>query len=151
VSIFGTTPTQPGDTVRPKDAERVLAGHLLQELRHQTQTSTERNARLASQVVNGVLEAGTFVLDAAGRLDRSYHVAIGSVVVVNTTGAIVTVSAGGSTGGAAPTSGDGVHLVPIGQTLTVPLAARQFTLYGTPGASVTLHAWTGLQPYGIIH
>jgi hypothetical protein len=148
VSIFKMEPAQPGDVIAPSQAERILAGQLLQEQRILNQTTTERAARLQSQVVNGVLEAGTWVLDASGQLTKHYHATIGSVVVTNVTGAQIVVTAG-SAGPSAPASGDGVHLVPAGVIMTLPIAARDLTIYGTVGGLISLQCWTGLQPYGV--
>lgn len=150
MTILGKVPAQPGDRINPKDAERILAGALLQELRDLNQTTTARQARLQSQVVNGVLEAGTQVLDSSGQFTRSYHAAIGALVVTNATGALLTVVSTAGAGPTAPTAGNGVHLVPSGLVMTIPIDNRGFTLYGLAGQPISFQAWTGLQPFGVV-
>lgn len=149
MSIFGQQSAQPGDVVNPRDAQRILAGQLLQEMRHANQTTTERAARLASQMVNGVLEAGTVIIGADGTLAKSYHVAIGSVVVTNTTGAQLVVSSA-APGGTPPTSGNGVHLVPAGLVMTLPIGSRNLTFFGAAGSTFSIQVWNGLQAYGVV-
>jgi hypothetical protein len=149
VSIFKADPAQPGDTVNPRQAERILAGQLLAAQRELNDTTTQRAARLQSQVVNGVLEAGTWALDSTGQLTRTYHAAIGSIVITNLTGATLIV-ASASPGPSAPATGDGVHQIPANLVMTLPIASRQLTIYGTAAALVGLQVWTGLQPYGVL-
>jgi hypothetical protein len=154
MTILGTKPPAVSDSVRPKDAERILAGELLAELRHMNATATEHQARLQSQVVNGVLEAGTYVLDftngaGLGVYSKSYHSAIGAMVVTNATGAVMTLSSAAPLGQAAPVTGQGTHIIPSNSVMTVPIGSHAFTLYGAGTGTFSIQVWTGLQPYGI--
>jgi len=124
-----------------------IAREQLNELRIGNQTQTARAARLASQVTNGCLDAFTAVLDASGQLSRAYHVAIGSIVITNNTAALVTITSS-APGPSAPASGQGVHIIPAGLVMTVPIDSRAFTVYGVVAGQVALQVWTGLQPYG---
>lgn len=154
MTILSAKPSQVTDSVRPKDAERILAGELLAELRHMNATATEHQARLQSQVVNGVLEAGTYLLDFSngvgnGVFTRSYHSAIGSIVVTNATGQVMILSSAAPLGVGAPTIGQGTHIVPSNAVMTYPIGSHAFTLYGAGTLNFSVQVWTGLQPYGI--
>jgi hypothetical protein len=132
-----------------KDAEREVLASLVEELRYLHGTQTEMIAHLRSQAVNGVLEVATLALDSTGALARSYNTAAGSVLVVNTTPAAITVQSGGQSGSTAPPTGRGVSIIPAATSLPVPIGAHSFTIYGTPGAIVSFQVFTGLQAFGI--
>jgi len=129
-------------------AEAALAEQMLAELQHLRQTTTEMAAHLRSQAVNGVLEVATLAFDAQGVITRSYQVACGSLVVINSSAASVTVQSGGPTGSGAPATGRGVVIVPASSFLSVPIAAHSFTLWGTATNVISFQAFTGMQPYG---
>lgn len=139
----------PAARMRKGDAERLLVAQLVESLQYQNATMSDRYARLASQVVNGVLEAGTAQLDTSGTITRDYQTTIGCLVVTNVTGATIVVSAD-SPGPSAPTIGVGVHQIPNGAIMTVPIGRHQFTIYGAPAGLVSFQAWTGLQPLGVL-
>jgi len=134
---FPQTLSRPG-----KGADRVLQAEMLAEFRHYAQTSTEFMERLAGQTINNVLEIFSGVFDATGQISRDYSVAAGSITVNNlgVAGHRITVSTS-TPGGGAPT-GTGTYLVDGATSRTVPLAARQFTLYGTAGDAFAFAVFT---------
>jgi hypothetical protein len=122
--------------------ERELTSQLLDQLRHQAQTTTEFAARLAGQLVNDTLEVWTGVIPAEGYITRSYHVTAGSIEVSNWGTAInfMTAHTGGPAG-AVPT-GTGSYAIAGGASRTVALASREFTIWGTAGDRVSFQVFT---------
>jgi hypothetical protein len=138
-----------GAPVRPRHAEKILAGELLHELRTSHQLQTEHWAKATSQIVNGCLEAGSQKLDASGSYALTFKTVIGSFVITNLTGAAIVVSAG-RPGPSAPTIGNGVHNIPANFQTTVPIGDQSLTVWGPAAGLISYQAWTGLQPYGVI-
>jgi len=126
---------------------RTLVAEMLQEIRLLRQTTTEEAGKLRGQLVNNVLEVGTYTIAADGILARSYNVPCGSVAVINLGTAEVTVTSS-PPGPAAPAGGAGVTIVPASSWLSVPIGTRNITIYGTVGARVGLQAFTGMQAGG---
>lgn len=137
MTIYPPTFSRPG-----KGADKVLQAELLAELRHHAQTSTQFLERLAGQAVNSVLEVFSGVFDATGQVSRDYAVAAGAITVNNLgiVGHRITVST--ATPGAVAPTGTGTYLVDGTTSRTVPLAARQFTLYGTAGDAYAFAVFT---------
>lgn len=134
-----------------READRAAITELLDAVRGAAMAMTETAGLLASQIQNSVLEVKTRAFDANGLISRrgQFKVAVGSVTVTNLSPTHeVTISATDTTtDNAAPTEGVGVYRIPAGQTVTVGLASRTFTLYGTPGEYVSWQAWTaGARP-----
>ena len=132
-----------------KDAEREVLASLVEELRYIHGTQTELVAHLRSQAVNGVLETAALPLGADGWLSRTYNTAVGSIVVVNSTAATLTVVSGGQTGSGVPTGGRGMQIIPASGILAVPIAAHSFSLFGTANAVISFQVFTGMQAFGI--
>lgn len=126
---------------------RQLVAEMLGELRLMRLTMTEEAAKIRGQILNDVLEVGTFLLDAEGQLTRAYNTPIGSVAVVNLSDADVTVTSSPPTS-SAPPIGRGIQVIPAGAWFSVPIAARHFTLYGAPGGRVSIQVFTGMQASG---
>ncbi len=122
--------------------ERRLTALLLEQLQHQAQTTTEFAAQLAGQAINDTLEVFTGVFDATGQFTREYGVAAGSIEVSNwgVAANFVTLTSGGP--GSAVPVGTGCYVIAGGQSRTVALASRQFTLYGTAGDKFSLQVFT---------
>lgn len=124
-------------------AQNALAAEELELLRHLMQANTELIARLAGQEINDVLQVGTYQFDASATpITFNWHVASGSVCVDNTSTHPITVTSYGPGGAGAPTTGQGVTVVPAGARRTVPTASRQVTLYGTANDSFSFQAYT---------
>lgn len=132
---------------RADNSIRTLVAEMLQELRLLRATTTEEAGKLRGQLLNDVLEVGTYVIGADGTLSRSYNVPCGSVAVINlsTSEMAVTSSAPGPS---APAGGVGVTIVPAGSWLSVPIGSRNVTIYGAVGARLSLQAFTGMQAGG---
>ena len=136
-TILGTTPVPvdglPTGAPRGRDAERILAGELLQAFRAFQQTMTEFVERIGGRITNHVLEVRSVAFDAnATPIRLSYGTPAGAIVVRAPAHA-VTIATGAQSGTAAPTVGLGVWTVPANSVDTVPMAAREITLYGTAG------------------
>ncbi|GAA4699753.1 hypothetical protein [Phytohabitans rumicis] len=142
-TILGTPPAEPGPARKPRrgDAERILAGELLDAFRASAQTHTEFMARLHGMVVNDVLAVETVALDADGRIFRQWHVAAGAAEICNLSTEEVTVTASGPASGP-PTGGVGVSVVPAGAIRIVNLGSRQMTIYGTATDRVSFQVVT---------
>jgi hypothetical protein len=136
-------------------AEDIRHQQLLAAIGQLVDASTALMAKLALRpAVNGVLDVGTYKLEAAGGgasfgiLHRSYGVAAGSLIVSNPGSGAVTV-APGAPGPTIPTQGRGVFVCPAASVISVPMASEAFTLYGTTADSIGLQAFTGMQAYGV--
>lgn len=153
MNILGTTPAQaqPGaHRFRGRDAERILAGELLEAFRAHAQTSTEFMERLAGRLVNHVLLVETAVFDAtATPIYRSFKAAAGAIEVSNRGANDITVSAAGPSS-SAPPSGVGVYVVAAGTTRVVALASRQVTLYGTAADKLSFQVFTAGPHPGVV-
>lgn len=149
-STVDTTKTVPAAKVlSPKDAEALMWAEMLQAVRDVSTSATELTARIGrGGTLNGVLDVFLGELDVDGQLVRSYPVVVGSVVVVNhddTAPMLVTSQPEHSS---APNPGRGVQRVDPGQRLPVPIGTRTLSIWGTPGAQVSVQVYTGLQPIG---
>lgn len=132
---------------KAREVEQALGAELLEQLRHQAQTQTQFLERLMGQTVNHCLEVFSTTFDSTGVITREYGVSAGGIYVRNFGAAanLVTVSSAGP-GSAAP-SGTGTFIVAGGTSETVPLASRQFTLYGTAADRVAFIVFTAaVQP-----
>jgi hypothetical protein len=127
--------------------ERRLTAELLEQIRHDFQTQTQFAAQLAGQAINDTLEVFTGVFDATGQFTREYGVAAGSIEVSNwgVAANFITVTSGAAAG-SAPV-GTGSYVVAGGQSRTIALASRVFTLYGTAGDKFSVQVFTaGVRP-----
>lgn len=147
MGILGTTPAPadglPADAPRGRQAERVLAGEMLQELRTLQATMTSFVAKLSGRITNNVLESGTRTFPAAGVITRDWGSVCGAVEVANLGAHTVTVAAGSANSTTAPTDGPGVFPVPAGAVRLVNVAAREVSFYGTSGEQISIQAFAG--------
>ncbi len=123
------------------EAQRLINGDMVEQLRHLNDAMTELAERYASQVVNHVLEVGTYTFGAAGVITRSWHLRAGCIEIDNPGTHTVTVLAGGDTG-SVPTAGIGMYIVPAGGHRVIALASARVALYGTSGDTISLQAFT---------
>jgi hypothetical protein len=114
--------------------------------RRMARSLTELTARFTEgDVINGVLEVGTFTLPASGELYKSFDwpVAAGCVEIGNLSAANMTVQAAGvSADGTAPGTGRGVYVLPAGACRVINLASHVVTVYGAASAQFTIQAST---------
>lgn len=142
--VLGTrAPTDdlPPGAPRGKEAERLLAAELLQELRAIRAHMTDTNERRVGGVVNHVLEVRTATFPTSGYLTYSWSVPAGCIEVNNMGTGTVTVESGGPSS-YVPAAGQGVYPVPAGTIQPVSLASQRVTLWGTSGETVAFHAFT---------
>lgn len=92
-----------------------------------------------------VLAVETWQFDPAGIITRSWHVPYAAVAVDNHSTQPITATSG-PPAASAPSSGQGVAVLPGSSAAVCELAGRTLTLYGTPGDSVTLQVFTDTQP-----
>lgn len=95
---------------------------------------------IRGQVINGVLFAGTVLLDGNGMFTLDFEVPFGSVAIGNNSSATVGFQNEGPQT-SAPSSGVGVFTVGAGRDATIPIAGRALTLYGPAGGSVQLSVY----------
>jgi hypothetical protein len=110
-----------------------LTQEVLTELRAIAATSTEIQARLAGNVINDILEAGTALIGADGTWFTDWRVSAGALWIYNLGTHTMTLVAGSPSAAGAPTTGKGVFSAPAGKQFTVPFLARAMTVYGTAG------------------
>ena len=138
------------------EAERQLAAETLSALRDFARQHSEFMARIGGLIFNDTLEQWSGVFPdlgggagSASFITRSYGVAAGSlrysgIPVVAT--ATVTISSGGPSPSGVP-NGTGCHKVLANQVVTVPLASREWTVYGAAGDVVNVAVFTkGVDP-----
>jgi hypothetical protein len=120
---------------------RALVAGLMQKLDYTNQHVSEISERLASGVVNHVLQAGTWQLDTTGQYSVSWGATCGCVDIYNfsadTTMVIVP-----NQSGIVPTAGVGVHRIPFGVRRTVNINARSITVFGKAGDLAGIQAFT---------
>jgi hypothetical protein len=104
---------------------------------------TEAAASIRGHMLNNILSTETVQIPASGVLNRDYSVAFGSVAVGNPSAANVTLAT--EQGGNVPTNGIGVMIVRPNIFAVHNIAARQFSVYGTPGATVYLCVYAAAQ------
>lgn len=142
--VLGTrAPTDdlPPGAPRGKEAERLLAAELLQELRAIRAHLTQTNESKVGGIVNHVLEVRTRVFPTEGFLRYSFKIPCGCIEVNNLGTGNVTVETGGGSS-YVPVTGTGVYVVPAGTIQPVNVAATQVTLWGTAGEYVSIQAFT---------
>lgn len=154
---YGPVPAAPIDTTRevpaaarlsPRDAERLMQAELIAAVRSLTESSTEIASRIGRRgATNGVLDVFLDTIGASTYITRDYPVTVGSLVVTNHGATAITVMSG-PPGPAAPASGRGVQRIETLARLIVPIADRTFTIWGAAAVTVSVQAFTGLQPYG---
>lgn len=139
MSVLGNT-----EPVTGRNAERLLAGEILQEIRAVRVQFTALSAELSGRVTNDVLLVETITFDTSGYAARQFRAAAGAVSVEVSGINPVTVTPTGATGGGAPTSGVGVYVIPkAAGRRTVPLGSHQLTLYGTAGDTISIVVFAG--------
>lgn len=128
---------------RGTDSEaEVLLTAALQQLSYDIAHLTETSEKLATGVVNHVLEAGTRLVDSTGAgITLAFQATVGSLLVRNPSTSTITVAAGQGAG-VRPSVGPGVHDVEGRTWRIVPINARYCTIYGTAGQRVGYEAYT---------
>lgn len=139
-------PAPPAARIKPKDAERLMQAELLQALTALSESSTQLAATVRALTPNGVLDVFYDVFGADGYLYRTYPVPVGSIAVVNHGAAAVTYTSEAPTTGA-PYRGRGTQKIEGKSALTIPVAGRAFTLWGTAGEAVSVQVFVSLQPF----
>ncbi len=122
-------------------SDKAVVADIMSAFQAWQQTQTEYMARMAGQIINGVLLVETFVIPTAGYVAREWSVAAGAALVENHAETEVVSSSSGPSGDV-PTSGVGVVIVPAQSARSHCLASRQLTIYGDPGARVTVQVVT---------
>lgn len=125
---------------------KALISALAQQIEYANEHTSVIAERLASGVVNNVLQVGTFTLDTTGQFNLSWQTTCGCVEIFNHSAAnLMTVVAGAS--GIAPVGGAGVSRIPFGIRRVVNINAHGITVFGTAGDVFGLQAWTtGYKP-----
>lgn len=131
---------------KAREIEKALGAELLEQLRYFAQHQTEWTERLAGQIVNHTLEVWSGTFDTTAVITRDYQVAAGSVRIVLPEGGVCVVSSAGP----AATAPTGLGTWIIGHadagyaSEVIPLASRQFTLYGTSTQKIQFQVFTAL-------
>lgn len=129
-------------TSRADEQSEALVTSTLESLSYAVTHLSETSERLATGVVNNVLEAGTRVVDTAGSgIMFSFQATCGSLVIRNPANTTLTIAAGQGPG-VRPISGPGVHFVEGRSWRSVPINARYFTVYSAASASFAYEAYT---------
>jgi hypothetical protein len=127
--------------------DEILSAAVLQQLSYIAAHTSQTAERLATGVMNSVLETGTRVLDTTGMTGLSWQSTCGALEVRNNSNTVVVVSAG--TPGVAPIQGAGVSYVEPYSWRVVNVCSRTVAIYGAAGARIGYQAFTtGLPPMG---
>ena len=141
MGMFSEAPPTGPRPVPRREADALVSAALLEATRQAAAASTELLAILrGGGLVNGILETTTRKLDADGELPLSWRVPAGSAAVTNHSTSPIYVT-NGATGA---TSGRGTARIAAGASAVVYLAHTDLTITGTPGAEVTVTAFTGV-------
>jgi hypothetical protein len=132
------------------DAQNIVQAELLGAVRGLMQNTTA----LTSQInrvgaKNGVIGTELVQFGAGGSLEVSRPVTIGSLCIHNVGSTPVIVQIGAGAAATAPNTGQGLHYVPAGAFIPIPIGQRGLVLYGTAGQLCNLQLFTGLQAYGV--
>lgn len=120
---------------------RVLVEGLLQQLSYTNTHLSDVAEKLATGVMNHVLDSGTRVFDATGQITFQWATTCGAMEIANASASrTVTIIASGPSG--EPAAGTGVHKVAPGIQRVVNLFSRVVTVYGTAGDTIGYQAWT---------
>ena len=156
---FGIVPAAPIDTTRtvpdarrlsPKDAQALMQAELLSAIRSLVESSTELTSKLGRRgATNGVLEVSLDTIGAAtGYITRDYPVTIGAIGVINHSATTAVIVHSGPPGTSAPAGGRGVQQIEPKSFLVMPIADRQFAIWGPATTQLSVQVFTGLQPWG---
>lgn len=129
------------------DAEfRALVDGMMQQLSYQNQHLSVISEKLSSGVMNNVLQSGTFIIDASGQYSVSWQATCGCAELFNFSTDTTMILVPQQTS-LVPTAGIGVHKFPFGTRRTVNVFSRSLTVFGKPGDTFGLQAFTtGFQP-----
>lgn len=134
----------------PADARNLMNAEILTALRSLNDSTTALTSQIGRQgAANGVLRVELGLFPAGGALEYNHPVTVGSVIIYNPGSGDITVQLGPGVSTSAPTSGTGLHIVPPGALIPIPIGSKGFVLYGTAGQYVNVQAYTGLQGYGV--
>lgn len=141
-----TSPAAPAPGRRwltGREVRNAVATEILDELRYLRSHLTQAAERTGTGVVNHVLEVGTRVFDADGRVVLEWGVPCGAIEVsMHGNGDCTVVASGPSSAAGTPGGAIGRYVVPQDAVRVVNVASRQVTLYGTPGEEVSYQAYT---------
>jgi hypothetical protein len=127
--------------------EDVLSAAVLEQLSYIATHTSHTAERLATGVMNNVLETGTRVIDSSAAIGLSWNTTCGAIVVRNYSGTVLVVAAGSP--GVAPIQGANVSYVEPYSWQTINVCSRIVAIYGAAGARVGYQAFTtGLPPMG---
>jgi hypothetical protein len=144
-------PVQPRQ-LSERQQQAVMQAELVSAIHSLVDSTTEITARLGRRgAMNGVIDVWGGQFPASGLIQRTYEIAVGSLVIVNLDAATtITVQSGvpaGDTGVQA--AGTGVQYVLPLQRHIMPVGDRSFTISGPAGTRIGYQAFTGLQPFGV--
>lgn len=137
-------PKPPKDTMPTKrEAERLVFGAILEEIRALRQNFTEYAGRLEGRIVNDVLGVETAQFDAnATPIVRRYHAAVGAVAIDNLSAHTMTVEAREALSGSSSGIGVGTYVVPANSHRVINVASRSFSIFGTAGDTLSFQAFS---------
>jgi hypothetical protein len=117
---------------------------ILEQLTYINTHSSRTAEMLSTGVVNNVLEARSYIIDATGAIALSWGTTCGAIEVTNHGETAVYVGAGPNSGASTPS----MHQVDPGSFRTLNVASRNVTIYGAEGVKVGVQAFTR---GGVIH
>jgi hypothetical protein len=127
--------------------DEILSAAVLEQLSYIATHTSQTAERLATGVMNNVLETGSHVIDATGAIGLSWQSTCGAIVVRNYSGTVLVVASGSP--GVAPIQGANVSYVEPYSWQTINVGSRTVAIYGAVGARVGYQALTtGLPPMG---
>jgi hypothetical protein len=129
------------DVITGSKVRDELTAQLLSELQHLNATQTEMMARLAGGLIlNNVLGVETVLIPASGFVQRDYPLAVGAVEIRTPARPVIFAAGGGAS--SPPQVGTGVYPVPANTVQVINLGSTTFTVYGTPGDTLSWQVFT---------
>jgi hypothetical protein len=143
-------PVIPPARISRADAQNLVQAELLGAVRGLMQGTTALTSQINRMgAKNGVIGTELVLFGSAGSVEVSRPVTIGSMCIHNVGSTPITVQIGAGAASTAPNTGQGLHIVPAGAFIPIPIGQKGLVLYGTAGQLCNLQLFTGLQAYGV--
>lgn len=140
----------PLQKITRQDAANIINAELLAACRSLVESTTALTGQIRREgAKNGVIGTELIVFADSSGVEVNRQVTIGSMAIHNVGTSPVTVQVGSGAQSSAPAKGQGMHLVPAGAFIPIPIGQRGLVLYGSAAQAVNIQLFTGMQAYGV--
>lgn len=140
----------PIQKITHRDAQNIVTAELLAACRSLMESTTELTGQIRRQgAKNGVIGLELISFADSSGVEVSRPITIGSMIIHNVGSSSVIVQVGAGAASSAPNKGQGMHSVPPGAFIPIPVGQRGLVLYGNAGQQANIQLFTGLQAYGV--